>query len=137
MRRVLYNLFAIGILLTGVAGNCKKKNNGGGPTEATLVVTLNPAAGSLQLPIPQVDFPLAVTITSTMPPQGVTIDVKVAPDGSSTNFFTETRPSSTSTNNFTITGTPVNVVCVTTVKVTSKTTASNTWTGSYRYSRKP
>jgi hypothetical protein len=29
------------------------------------------------------------------------------------------------------------VMCVTTVTVTSKSKPSNTWTGSYRYTRKP
>ena len=122
--------------------NCGSKGGGGGGggggnTEANLVVTLNPPANSIQPAAPQVDFPLTVSITSAMPAQGVTIDVKVAQDGQTTPFFTETRSSTAANNNFTITGTPVGVVCVTTVVVTSKTKATNTVTLSYRYSRKP
>lgn len=110
---------------------------GGGGTEANLAVTLNPPANSTQPAVPQTTFPLTVSITSPMPPQGVTIDVKAAPDGSTTNFFSESRSSTTADNNFTITSTPTSVVCVTTVTVTSKTKATNTITLSYRYSRKP
>lgn len=114
-----------------------KGGGGGGGSEANLAVTLNPPANTTQPAIPQTTFPLTVSITSQMPSQGVTIDVKAAPDGSTTNFFTESRSSTTADNNFTITGTPVSVVCVTTVTVTSKTKATNTITLSYRYSRKP
>jgi hypothetical protein len=138
MKKVLLQLFIVPAILLGI-GSCSDKGGGGGGGggEANLAVTLNPPAGSTQPAAPQVDFPLTVSITSTMPPQGVTIDVKAAPDGTTTNFFTETRSSTTANNNFTITGTPTGVVCVTTVTVTSKTTATNTWTGSYRYTRKP
>jgi hypothetical protein len=125
MKRLLLQLFVSLAIIFGIA-NCSSKGGGGGGgggggTEANLAVTLNPPANSVQPAAPQADFPLTVSITSAMPPQGVTIDVKVAQDGSSTNFFTETRSSTTANNNFTITGTPVGVVCVTTVTVTSKT----------------
>ena len=137
------NLLQVCVILVIILFNysCSDKGSsggggGGGTTEANLVVTLNPSAGSTQPPVPQIDFPLTVSITSTMPPQGVTIDVKVAPDGSTTNFFTESRTSTTANNNFTITNTPTGVVCVTTVTVTSKTKPTNTVTLSYRYSRK-
>jgi hypothetical protein len=138
MKRVLLQLFIVPAIIFGI-GSCSDKGGGGGGSgdEANLVVTLNPPAGSTQPAAPQTDFPLTVSITSTMPPQGVTIDVKAAPDGSATNFFTESRSSTTANNNFTITGTPTGVVCVTTVTVTSKTKATNTVTLSYRYTRKP
>jgi|SRR6186713_3365071 hypothetical protein len=139
MKGVLLKLFIVPAIILGI-GSCGDKGGGGGggtTTEANLVVTLNPPAGSTQPAAPQVDFPLTVSITSTMPTQGVTIDVKAAPDGSATNFFTESRSSTAANNNFTITGTPTGVVCVTTVTVTSKTKATNTVTLSYRYTRKP
>ena len=138
MKKVLLQLFIVPAIISGI-GSCSDKGGGGGGggDEANLAVTLNPPAGSNQPMAPQLDFPLTVSITSTMPAQGVTIDVKAAPDGTTTNFFTETRSSTTANNNFTITGTPTGVVCVTTVTVTSKTKATNTVTLSYRYTRKP
>lgn len=137
MNKRLLQLFIVPVLVFGIC-SCSDKGSGGGNDEANLVVTLNPPAGSTQPPAPQIDFPLTVSITSTMPSQGVTIDVVVKrDDGSGTTVFTANNPGTTSANNnFTITGTPVGVVCVTTVTVTSKTKATNTWTGSYRYSRK-
>ena len=138
MKKVLLQLFIVSAIILGI-GSCSDKGGGGGGggDEANLAVTLNPPAGSTQPAAPQLDFPLTVSITSTMPPQGVTIDVKAAPDGTTNNFFTETRSSTTPNNNFTITGTPTGVICVTTVTVTSKTKATNTVTLSYRYTRKP
>ena len=140
MRKLFFQLLVVSLIII-LTGSCGSKGGGGGggggTTEANLAVTLNPPVGSTQPAAPQVDFPLTVSITSTMPPQGVTIDVKAAPDGTTTNFFTDTRSSTSANNNFTITGTPISVISVTTVTVTSKSKPSNTWTGSYRYSRKP
>ena len=140
MKKKLLQVFVIPVIIFGIA-SCSSKGGGGGgggSTEVNLAVTLNPPAGSTQPPIPQADFPLTVSITSTMPPQGVTIEVKAAPDGTTNYFYNPTASSSTSANNnFTITNTPVNTVCVVTVTVTSKSKATNTWSGSYRYSRKP
>ena len=140
MRYVLGKLFFVCILVVLVTGSCKKKSSGGGGSnEPALIVVLNPAAGSVQPPIPQTDFALTVTVTSTMPSQGVTIDVSAKKDDGSADpaFFTTSTSTSSATSNFTITNTPTSVVCLTTVTVTSKTTPSNKWTGSYRYSRKP
>jgi len=135
MKKRLFQLFIVPAIILGM-GSCSDK--GGDDDEDNLAVTLNPPAGSTQPAAPQIDFPLTVSITSTMPPQGVTIDVVVKrDDGSGTTVFTANNPGTTSAStNLTITGTPVGVVCVTTVTVTSKTKAANTWTGSYRYSRK-
>jgi hypothetical protein len=138
MKKILPTVVVFSMIVSGII-SCSDKGgggSGGGGTEANLVISLNPPANSVQPAAPQTDFPLTVSITSAMPPQGVTIDVKAAPEGSATNFFTESRSSTSATNNFTITGTPIGVVCVVTVTVTSKTKATNTVTASYRYSRK-
>ena len=141
MKKEILQVLAVIMIIFGIA-SCGSKGGGGGggggggTTEANLAVTLNPPVGTTQPPAPQTNFPLTVAITSTMPPQGVTIDVKAAPDGTSNNFYTETKSSTTANNSFTITSTPLNVICVTTVTVTSKSKPTNTWTGTYRYSRK-
>ena len=140
MKKRLLQLFIVPAIIFGI-GSCSDKGGGGGGgggDEANLVVTLNPPAGSTQPAAPQIDFPLNVSITSTMPPQGVTIDVVVKKDdGSGATVFTANNPGTTSpSTNFSITGTPIGVICLTTVTVTSKTKATNTVTLSYRYSRK-
>jgi hypothetical protein len=142
MKKFLLQIFLMPVIVFGIA-SCSSKGGsggggGGGGGEANLAVTLNPPVNSVQPAAPQTDFPLTVSITSAMPSQGVTIDVVVKKDdGSGAIVFQETRNSTAADNNFTITSVPTGVVCVTTVTVTSKTKATNTWTGSYRFSRKP
>ena len=139
-----YALLTTSIFFT-LAISCKKGSSGGsgggggGGTEANLTVTLNPPENSVQPASPQTDFPLTVTVTSTMPAQGVTIDVSAKKDDGSgaAAFFTTSQNTTGSINNFTISGTPAGVVCLTTVTVTSRSKSTNKWTGTYRYSRKP
>ena len=141
MKKRLLQLFIVPMIILGI-GSCSDKGGGGGGNgdEANLVVTLNPPAGSTQPAAPQIDFPLTVSITSTMPPQGVTIDVNAKKDdgsGAAPFYSPATTTTSSPSTNFTITGTPTRVVCLTTVTVTSKSKATNTVTLSYRYTRKP
>ena len=103
--------------------------------EATLSVTTTPAINTTQVPAVG-PFSLNVTIKSAMPAKGVTIAVTAAPDGTSSNFFSKSVSSTTASNNFSITGTPVGVVSVVKITVTSNSTSTNTWSGSYRYSAK-
>ena len=134
MKKNLLLLIAAGLI--AIAPACHK-SSGGGSNEATLTVTTTPANGSTDAPAPGPTFPLAVQITSTMPSSGVKIQVSAKVDGSSNApFFTTTVTSSSALNNFTITGTPPTVICLVTVTVTSVTSSSNVWNGSYRYSSK-
>ena len=135
MKNVLYLFGTIALASLLMAGNCKK--SGGGNNEPSLSVELNPAAGSNQAPAPGPDFPLAITIKSTLPTSGVKIDVTAKQDvAGSTSFYTESRNSTTAANNFSITNSPRNVTIRVDVVVTSLSNSSNKWTGSYTYSRK-
>ena len=136
MKKFLYlsSIFMIALVL--MSGSCGK-SGGGGTNEASFSVELNPAAGSNQAPSPGPDFPLVVTIKSTMPPSGVKIDVSAREDVTgSTPFFTQSINSTTSVNNFTITNSPRGVTIRVDVTVTSLTNSSNKFSGSYTYSRK-
>lgn len=135
MKKTVLPLFAVLVVLLSMP-YCKKKKTDSCTTEATLSVSTTPANGTTEAPAVGPTFPLTVTIGSALPPSGVTIEVKAHPDGSSTNFFTESRNSAVKDNSFTITSTPSTVVCVVEITVTSKTCATNKWTGSYRYSKK-
>lgn len=131
--------WAAAVVLVLAMTYCSK--GGGGSTdnctaEATLAVTTTPANGTTEAAAPGPTFPLKVSITSTLPSSGVTIQVKARPESSSTAFFTETRTASTKDSDFTITGTPSTVACLVEITVTSKACANNKWTGSYRYSMK-
>lgn len=133
-RIVTANILAISILaLASILSGC-----GGGKNtdEANLTVTTNPASGSTQAPAVGPTFPLNVKITSAMPAKGVTIAVKATPDGSSTAFFNTSQSTTTTSNDFTVSGQQVAVVNVVYITVTSNSKASNTWSGTYRYSAK-
>ena len=106
------------------------------PNEANLAVTTDPANGTVQAPALG-PYNLKVTITSTMPPNGVKIDITAKKDdGSNTIFFSTSVNRTTAVSDFTITGTPVATQCLVETKVTSLTKSSNQWSGSYRYSSK-
>lgn len=136
----LLSLFFISSIL--LSSGCKKGGGGGGgggggTTEANLAVTTNPANGSVQA-ASNGPFDLAVTITSTMPPSGVKIEINARKDDGTNPapFFTNTNNSTIAGNNYSITGTPATTQCIVDIKVTSLTKPTNIWTGSYRYSRK-
>lgn len=122
-----------------ISSGCKKNSGGGGgggTSEANLAVTLNPPNGSVQ-PASVGPFDLSVTVTSAMPPGGVKIEVTAKREDTGVQHFSQTiANTSTATSNFSITNTPLNQPCLVEVKVTSNSKPTNTWTGSYRYSRK-
>lgn len=124
-------------LMITLTMSCGKSSGGGGNSDPALQVTLTPPAGSTQTAAPASGtFRVNVKITSSLPSKGVTISVFANPDGSNTSFFSSTKSSTSASNDFTITNTPVGQVCVVTVTVTSNNSSSNKYTGSYRYSAK-
>ena len=124
------------ILTLGIFSTCKKKPTDSCAGQPAIVATTSPAVNSVEAPAPGPNFPLRVTITSTIPSGGVDIKVVARPETSTTAFFTETKSVTTSVTDFTITGTPINVPSIVEITVTAKTCSTNKWTGSYRYSRK-
>ena len=137
MKKVLYLFYMFCLTSLILAGNCNKGGGGGGNNEPQLNVELNPASSSNQAPAPGPDFPLTVTIKSTLPSSGVKIDVVARQDvAGSTPFFTQSINSTTSVNTFNITNSPRNVTLRVEVTVTSLSSSSNKFTGSYTYSRK-
>jgi hypothetical protein len=124
-------------LMSVTMQSCGKGGGGGGCSEPAMTVVTVPANGTVEPPAPGPDFPLQVNITGNKPSAGVTIEIKAHPEGSNTNFFAPAATSTTSTNNnFTITGTPQTVICQVDIVVTSKSCATNKVTLSYKYSRK-
>ena len=131
------SLIACLILFMGINSSCSKSGGGNGDcTETGLAFTSSPAVNSLEAPAPGPDFPLTVTVTEPLPSAGVEISVSAKPEAGGNAFFTQTKSSNTSVNNFTITGTPQNAISIVTITVTSKSCATNKASGSYRYSMK-
>lgn len=135
----LLSFFLIGSIL--ISSGCKKSSGGGGgggTPEANLTVTTNPPIGQTQPPS-NGPFDLTITITSTMPPGGVKIEVNARKDDGTNPapFFTQTIASTTnSVTNISITNTPPATQVIVDIKVTSLSKSTNTWSGVYRYSRK-
>jgi len=132
MKKFFLAFSMIAIVFTGFL-SCKKSKT---DSEPMLTVETTPANKSNNLNILGPDFPLKVEITSAIPAKGVKIVINAVPEGSSTAFFSATSNSTAQQNDYTITNTPSGVTCVVTITVTSLTQASNTWTGTYRYSKK-
>lgn len=137
MKTIRYLSF-IAFLFVLAGTSCQKSPSNNLADEENITVQTSPVTtgNHVEAPAPGPTFPLKITITSKVPSGGVRIDVLARPDGSTTPFFTESKNSSATDNNFIITGTPKTVVCVAEITVTSNTKASNKWTGSYRYSSK-
>ncbi len=75
-------------------------------------------------------------ITSTLPKDGVTIDVSVKKKADNAVVFSASTSSSAASNPINITGLTPGVLCVTTVTVTSKTKTSNTLTKTFEMASK-
>ena len=132
--------FSLALLLMTSVAACGSKGGDDPdppPTEADLVVSTNPANGSV-VPPALGPYTVAVNITSVMPPSGVRIEVKARKDDGSGSpaFFTVSPTTTQTSNNITINSVPANTLCLVEIKVTSLTKSTNTWSGSYRFSSK-
>lgn len=129
----LFVLFFLSML-----SSCSKGGGGNDNcSETAMQVTTTPGNGTTEPPAPGPNFPLQVNITASLPNAGVTIEVSAAPEAGGTAFFTQTLTDvKTAISNFSITNTPPTTVCKVNITITSKSCASNKWTGSYRYSKK-
>ncbi len=139
MRKSIIPVLAL-VCIVAVSQFCSKGGGGGGNqgcSETGVTATTTPALNTVDPPAPGPDFPLTVNV-SNIPSAGVTIAVKAAPESpaGAAAFYTESRTSTTSSNSFTITGTPSATSCIVTVTITSKSCSTNTFSGTYRYSRK-
>lgn len=129
-----------------ISYSCSNKGGGGTPPpppnpctgQAAISATTVPPVNTLQTAATGPDFPLAITMTN-VPSVGVSIVVNARPEtpAGAPAFFSQTHATVTgTTDNFTITGTPSGVISVVDITITSKNCSTNTWTGSYRYSKK-
>ncbi len=138
------NLALLGILLLTmvvISPSCSKGSGDRGNTDCTetgLAFTSSPAVNTTETPAPGPDFPLTVTVTPPLPSAGVTIKITARPESpaNSTAFYTTTKSTTTSVNDFTISGAALNVLNVVEITVTSNSCANNKATGSYKFTRK-
>jgi len=121
------------------------------PTPTPTPVVVNEADITFKVEIPastEIDYTkiygaiggsqaINVNITSALPKDGVTIDVKVTKDIDNTSVFTNNISSTTAASNaFTISSLSPGVLSTATVVVTSKTKTSNTATKTFKIAAK-
>jgi len=91
---------------------------------------------STVLPVVGASLAINANITSTLPKDGVTIDVSVKKKADNTVVFTTNLSSSAASNPVTVTGLAAGTLCVATVTITSKSKASNTATKTFELASK-
>ena len=91
---------------------------------------------SAVFPVVGASLAMNANITSTLPKDGVTIDVSVKKKADNTVVFTTNLSSSAASNPVTVTGLAAGTLCVATVTITSKSKASNTSTKTFELASK-
>ena len=99
-------------------------------TEADIVFKVDVAGSEVNysavFPVVGTSLVMNANITSTLPKDGVTVDVTVKKKLDNTVVFATNLSSAAASNAITITGLTPGVLCVATVTVTSKSKATNT-----------
>jgi hypothetical protein len=99
-------------------------------TEADIVFKVDVAGSEVNyntvFPVVGTSLILNANITSTLPKDGVTVDVTVKKKLDNTTVFTTNLSSSAASNPVTVTALTAGVLCVATVTVTSKSKVTNT-----------
>ena len=117
------------ILLVVIYTSCSNKGSSGPPADQPITFTHNAGAATQN---PGATMPFAVTLTSAMPASGIKVDVTTETEVGGTAVSNSTVSGSSATVNLSVTGLPRQVWCVTTVKVSSVGTPSNSATQIFR-----
>ena len=129
------SFIALSFIVLSFAG-CSKGGDSPTPTPPPVVIVEADIAFKVDVsgsevnysavfPVVGASLAMNANITSTLPKDGVTIDVSVKKKSDNTVVFTSSLSSSTASNPVTVTGLTPGTLCVATITVTSKTKASN------------
>ena len=109
-------------------------------TEADIVFKVDIAGTEVNyssvFPVVGASLAINANITSTLPKDGVTVDVTVKKKLDNTVVFTTSLSSSAASNPVTVTGLTGGTLCVATIVVTSKSKSSNTSTKTFELAAK-
>jgi hypothetical protein len=98
-------------------------------------INVDPGAGNI-LGVVGTSQAIVVKVSSALPTAGVTITTTVTKDADGTSVFTNSVSSLTTDNTINITGLTSGVLCTVKVDVTSKSTATNTKSLSFKLAAK-
>ena len=142
------SFIALSFLMLAIAG-CSKGGDSPAPTptpppvvivESDIAFKVDVAGSEVNyssvLPVVGASVAINANITSTLPKDGVTIDVSVKKKSDNAVVFTTNLSSSAASNPVTVTGLTPGTLCVATVIVTSKSKASNTSTKTFELAAK-
>lgn len=133
------------LILLLIAGllSCGKSSSGGGttpppptPTEADIIFAIDIDPGSGIYAALGASQDAKVTISSTMPPSGITADISVKKDSDNSVVYSATLTSTVSPLTVSLSNLLPGVVCTATFTLTSKTKSTNTATKSFKIARK-
>jgi hypothetical protein len=146
--KIVYRVTYFLLLMATLFAACGKKSSGGGgttptppappppPTETPLSITTDPDPGSNTVTATGTTYQFNVVILSALPASGVEIVVEYRREGDNSVLFSQTLTTSSSTTPITINNIPAGAVGTVSVKVTSRSQATNTVTKSFRLVRK-
>ncbi len=128
------------LLISGLL-SCGKSSSGGGvvpppPTEADIVFAIDIDPGSGIYAALGASQDVKITISSRMPPSGITADISVKKDSDNSVVSSATLTSTVSPLTVSLSNLPPGVVCTATFTLTSKTKSTNTATKSFKIARK-
>ena len=142
------SFIALSFLMLAIAG-CSKGGDSPAPTptpppvvivESDIAFKVDVAGSEVNyssvLPVVGASVAINANITSTLPKDGVTIDVSVKKKSDNTVVFTTNLSSSAASNPVTVTGLAAGTLCVATVTITSKSKSSNTATKTFELASK-
>jgi len=109
-------------------------------TEADIAFKVDIAGAEVNytavFPVVGTSIAMNANITSTLPKDGVTVDVSVKKKSDNTVVFSTSLSSSAASNPVTVTGLTGGTLCVATITVTSKSKSSNTSTKTFELAAK-
>jgi len=143
------SIIALSFIVLSFAG-CSKGGDSPTPTpptpppvvivESDIAFKVDVAGSELNystvLPVVGTSVPINANITSTLPKDGVTIDITVKKKLDNAVVFTTNLSSSAASNPVTVTGLAPGTLCVATVTITSKSKSTNTATKTFELASK-
>jgi len=140
MKKIIFSIFITMVVLVG----CSKGGDTPSPTptptptpEATIAygIDIDPGSGNIYAAL-GASQTINITLSSTVPSAGVTIDVKTTKDADGATISSSSVAATTAKNTLSIDNLQSGVLCTTTITIASKSSASNTLTKSFKIARK-